>query len=78
VPVLLRTRGYIFKFYARDRPEPPHVHVIGNAGSAKIWLTSVEVVNVRGYSWRRVEEIHRIAKAHRASFEAAWVRFFAS
>ncbi|TMB71775.1 MAG: DUF4160 domain-containing protein [Chloroflexi bacterium] len=77
MPVVLRTRGYVFRFRAIDRNEPPHVHVNGNGGSAKVWLRPVRVAQQRGYSGRRIEEIRRIVQAHSADFEAAWFSFFA-
>lgn len=38
VPTLLREGGYRFKFWSDEGSEPPHVHVRGHGGSAKVWL----------------------------------------
>jgi hypothetical protein len=76
VPLLLRLRGYEFRFFAGDGGEPPHVHVRGNSGRAKIWLARVEIAHSEYYSERRREEIIRITRAHRAEWLAAWARFF--
>jgi hypothetical protein len=69
-------RGYVFRFYSSDRTEPPHVHVRGNGGGAKIWLTTPPSTDARGYDRRRVEEVQRVASAHREQWLEAWARFF--
>jgi hypothetical protein len=77
VPVLLRTRGYQFYFRSSDGGEPPHVHVIGNDGRAKLWLNpGLTVAEDRGYDRRRLGEIERITAAHREEWLEAWSRFF--
>ena len=77
VPVLLRVRGYSFRFYASDHGEPPHVHVIGNGGVSKLWLVPrVLIAKARGYDRRQREEIIRVARAHREAWLAAWGAFF--
>jgi hypothetical protein len=77
VPTLRREAGFHFAFSSRDRPEPPHVHVLGNDGSAKIWLTpSVRMHKARGYSRREREQIVRIAEAHAEEWLASWSRYF--
>ncbi len=29
--------GYKFRFYAQDRDEPPHMHVLRGGSDAKVW-----------------------------------------
>jgi hypothetical protein len=77
VPVLLRKAGYDFRFRAKDAGEPPHVHIRGNGGVAKIWLRSLRIAKRRGYSRRHIDEIRRITERHQAEWLAAWSRFFA-
>ncbi len=77
MPVLLRARGYEFFLRSSDGGEPPHVHVHGNGGRAKLWLVpAARVARRRGYSRRQCEEIARITDAHRDEWLAAWTRFF--
>lgn len=77
VPVLLREAGFRFEFTSRDRPEPPHVHVVGNGGTAKVWLMpSARIVKMGGYSGRQREHIIRISQAHRDEWLSAWRHFF--
>jgi len=77
VPTVHRERGYRFAFRAGDRGEPPHIHVVGNGGRAKIWLTpSPRITRVEGYSRSQVGEITDIAQAHRTDWVRAWRAFF--
>ena len=46
MPTVLRKYGYRFHFYGSDMHEPPHIHVTGHAGKAKIWLEPVEMAGV--------------------------------
>jgi hypothetical protein len=74
---LLLEAGYAFRFRSNDGGEPPHVHISGNGGSAKIWLApAVKMAAARGYSWQRRGEIIRISEAHRDEWIATWQRHF--
>jgi len=78
VPTLLRYHGYVFFFRSSDGGEPPHVHVEGNGGRAKIWLTpSIEVVRQRAYSKEQIAEVIRVTERHREEWITAWQEFFA-
>jgi uncharacterized protein DUF4160 len=77
VPVLLHLRGYEFYFRSSDGGEPPHVHVKGNGGRAKLWLSPrLRVVDDRGYDRRQLGEIERVTTAHREEWLTEWSRFF--
>lgn len=77
VPVLHREAGFTFRFFASDRPEPPHVHVVGHGGRAKIWLARpIEIATSRGYDERELNAILRIAREHRDEWLSAWNEFF--
>jgi hypothetical protein len=77
VPTLHRETGYDFGFFSADRPEPPHVHVRGNGGSAKVWLMPrVRIANTRGYDVRRRNMIEGIIQEHRDDWIARWRRHF--
>ena len=45
MPTLLIWRG---RFYALDVDEPPHVHVVKEGKSLKVWLQSLEVTQNKG------------------------------
>ena len=78
VPTLHREGGFSFRFYASDHAEPPHVHVLGNDGRAKLWLKKpVSVAHMRGYNRAQIGRIEEITKRERARFLRAWYRFFA-
>lgn len=67
----------MFRFYAADGVEPPHVHVLGGRGrAAKVWLSPVRLQKAAGYSRRQVEEIIKIAEDHSEEWLAAWRSFF--
>jgi len=77
VPTLLLEGGYAFRFRSNDGPEPPHVHVEGNGGSAKMWLIpTVQMGAVRGYNRQQRAEIVRKTEVHRDEWIAAWHRHF--
>ena len=77
MPTLHRQAGFEFFFGARDRAEPPHVHVIGNDGYAKVWLVpEIKIADSRGYTSRRRKRIIRITEEHQLDWLAAWERFF--
>lgn len=70
-------RGYEFFLRSSDGGEPPHVHVHGNGGRAKLWLVPrPHVAKQRGYSRRQREQIARVTEAHREEWLDAWRRFF--
>ena len=77
MPTLYREAGLEFLFRAADGPEPPHVHVRGNGGKAKLWLRrDVEVAFLAGYDQSMERRIMRIARRHRVDWLAAWHGFF--
>lgn len=77
MPILLAEDGYEFRFFSNDRSEPPHVHVRGNGGRAKIWLApSVKLGPAHAYTAQRRGEILRKAEAHRDEWLARWSRHF--
>ena len=50
MPSLLAQDGFRFFFFSDEGNEPPHVHVVGRGGKAKIWLMPVEISKVYGLS----------------------------
>jgi hypothetical protein len=42
MPVVLRVQSFVFRFFANEGTEPPHIHVDKGGATAKIWLTTGE------------------------------------
>ena len=76
MPTILRIGPYRFHFYATDRPEPIHVHVEGNGGSAKFWLQPVRLQGSRGLGRHELSRLAGIVADHREQFERAWNEYF--
>lgn len=76
VPTLHRQAGYAIRFRANDRGEPPHVHIEGNGGDAKFWLSPPKLANSAGYNRRQVAQIAEIVDAHRNEFLSRWHEYF--
>jgi hypothetical protein len=76
VPTLLIWRGYKFRFYASDMPEPPHVHVAKDGNSAKVWLRSTRLEYNRGYGEREMRELLAVIAADRDEWMGKWNEFF--
>ena len=76
MPTLLNEKGYSFRFRSSDGGEPPHVHVEGQSGAAKIWLADVEVASSRAYTARQLRQILDIVEDHRDEFLANWDDYF--
>jgi hypothetical protein len=71
--------GFEFKFYTKDRGEPPHVHVF-RAGLPKIkfWLESPVrlAANPRRWKAQEVRRAREIIEEHREEFIKKWKKFF--
>lgn len=76
MPTLLVWHGYKFRFYASDGPEPPHVHVVSDGKSAKVWLESLEVEYAHGYNRREIAEFAAKIAGNRDSWMEKWNDFF--
>ncbi len=76
MPTLLVWHGYKFRFYALDRGEPAHIHVVKNGKSLKVWLTNLAVARNVGYNEREIERILAVIAKHRSDWIEAWNDFF--
>ncbi len=70
MPTLLIWHGYKFRFYALDVDEPPHVHIVKDGKSLKVWLQSLEIATNKGYNEREVGATAR--RRCRASRRLDW------
>ena len=78
MPTVLRSGPYSFHFYAGDRGERPHVHVVSGRYKMKIWLSPVEIdrVKTRGFRKSEVNRIRRLVEENEERFLEEWNEFF--
>ncbi|MGB7432227.1 MAG: DUF4160 domain-containing protein [Ahrensia sp.] len=76
MPTLLVWRGYKFRFYALDRFEPPHVHIVKDGKSAKVWLRSLDLAHNKGYNERELKELLALVVQNQNEWIEAWDEFF--
>ncbi|HTP97941.1 MAG TPA: DUF4160 domain-containing protein [Casimicrobiaceae bacterium] len=73
--------GFEFKFYSKDRGEPPHVHVF-RAGLPKLkfWLEAPVRLAESPRRWKaqEVRRARQILEERREEFIAKWESFFSS
>jgi hypothetical protein len=77
MPTVLRKYGFRFHFYSGDRHEPPHIHVDGYGGEAKVWLTDIRLAEAGGFSQRDLARILDVVEEHRQEMLEAWHDYFA-
>jgi hypothetical protein len=76
MPTLLIWHGYKFRFYALDVGEPPHVHIVKDGKSLKVWLKNLEVAQNKGYSDQEIARLLNVAAEHRDQWIGDWNDFF--
>lgn len=76
MPTLLIWHGHKFRFYALDRDEPPHVHVVKDGKSLKMWLRDLAVARNSGYDDREVNRLVAVVAERREDWIGAWNDFF--
>ncbi len=72
MPTLLRKNGFRFFFYSNEDEGPPHVHVIGRGGEAKIWLNPIEISRAYNLSRRDQLEILKITRENVKLLTDGW------
>ncbi|MDH6265239.1 hypothetical protein M2360_000620 [Rhizobium sp. SG_E_25_P2] len=78
MPTVLRKYGYRFHFYGSDMHEPPHIHVTGHGGKAKVWLATAEFAEASGLNNAEKRRILDAIHEHRREMMEAWNEFFRS
>ena len=73
----VRIGPYRVRFYASDRGERPHVHVLRDNLMAKIWLDTLSVAENRGFGEREIRQVRRTIRERREAFLEHWHDFFA-
>lgn len=76
MPTVLRHEAFRFFFYSSDKPEPPHVHVERDNGTAKIWIDPVRLQDSQGFSRTDISKILKIAENNRILMLRSWNEYF--
>jgi hypothetical protein len=76
MPTLLVWHGRKFRFYSSDMAEPPHVHVVKDGRTAKVWLRDLNVAYQRGYNDHEMREVMAVIASNRDASIGAWNDFF--
>ena len=76
MPTLLVWHGHKFRFYALDRDEPPHVHIVKDGKSLKVWLQKLEIARNTGYDDREIAQLLAVVAERRNDWIGAWNDFF--
>lgn len=76
MPTLLVWHRHKFRFYALDRDEPPHIHIVKDNKSLKVWLQGLEVARNVGYNDREVARLLAVVEERRSEWIGAWNDFF--
>jgi len=63
---------YHFRFYASDRFEPPHVHVIQFENEAKIGLETLAIEYHTGYIEQQLERLVKMTAESQDQLLEAW------
>jgi hypothetical protein len=72
MPTWLIERGFRCRIVTADCVEPPHIHVRGHGGAAKLWLAPVRVAQVRGYNQHLLTQVARIVREHQDELLERW------
>lgn len=72
MPTILIKNGFRFFFYSNEGNEPPHIHVIGKGGEAKIWLNPIEITYVYNFGFVERRQILIITQENVNLFMNEW------
>jgi hypothetical protein len=76
MPTVLRIGPYRFYFWADERQEPPHIHVVSAEREAKYWLTPIVLSWNKGFRSGELKEIEELITTHLELPLEAWYGFF--
>lgn len=76
MPTLMIWGGHRFRFYSSDGAEPPHVHIVKDGKSAKVWLNRLEVAYRHGYTDQQMRALLAVIDKNRDAWIASWNDFF--
>jgi len=75
MPTVLRWKGFIFLFYAKEE-DRPHIHIYKQGAQAKVWLDTLEFHSHRNFSQKDLNVIQKKVEAEKALMLEAWNDFF--
>lgn len=73
MPVVLRTQGFTFSFYANDH-SPPHVHVRNGTGSCRVVVETLDIVDLGMRAFDQVRAAN-LVQQNSDLLLAAWASF---
>jgi hypothetical protein len=76
MPTVLRVGPYRFFFVAKDRGEPPHIHVERDKNAAKFWLSPVRCAYNDRFPSHELKRIRKIVEENEQLFLERWNEFF--
>ncbi|OGQ44519.1 MAG: hypothetical protein A3H42_03060, partial [Deltaproteobacteria bacterium RIFCSPLOWO2_02_FULL_46_8] len=76
MPTIFKKEGYRFFFYSADFLEPKHVHVEYGGGTAKFWLSPLQLVSSYGMKGHQLKKARILIMEHVALIEERWNEFF--
>ena len=76
MPTIETIGPYRFFFYASDRDEPIHVHVMKNKATAKYWIDPVRLQRSKNFRGHELREIEKMIKANKETFMESWNEYF--
>ena len=71
--------AFRFYFYSHEPNEPPHIHVDRGDATIKVWLETLETLEVaksRGFRAHEIGGIVAMVERHRAQLLEAWHEYF--
>jgi hypothetical protein len=81
MPNVFRYKGFRFFFYSNEgNPrEPVHVHVIGEGGEAKFWLTpEIALESSYGLNASTLRELQRVVAINSDLIKEKWNEYFSA
>lgn len=78
MPIVLRIGPYRIGFFAADRTEPLHVHVMRERKMAKFWLDDMRLAFNQGFADVELNRIRKILAAKQDRLREAWHENFKS
>jgi hypothetical protein len=71
VPVVLKSKGFRFFFYAGDH-SPIHLHIEGKGAKAKIAVETLDVLSAKNLSRADLRHILSVIAEHKNEIIAIW------
>ena len=75
-PTVHREGPFRYFFYSNEGTEPPHVHIEGPDGSAKVWISTGQLASHMGLRPSELATITHTVRQHQTQFLEAWHEHF--